>query len=72
MTAGPPLILAFVLGRLFEEATRQALVMSRGGFAIFFSHPVSVVAWAGTAPLLVLPLLPAVRGVAAVSRSQDE
>jgi putative tricarboxylic transport membrane protein len=48
-----PLILAFVLGRLFEETVRQSLARSRGSFAVFAAHPVAQVAWA-VAVILVL------------------
>ncbi len=37
-----PLALAFVLGPLFEEALRQALVISRGEFGIFVRRPLSL------------------------------
>jgi putative tricarboxylic transport membrane protein len=36
-----PLILAFVLGKLFETTLRQSLIFSRGSFAIFFNRPIS-------------------------------
>lgn len=44
-----PLILGFVLGPFLENSARQALIMSAGGFSIFFSSTVSTV-------LLVLAL----------------
>jgi len=36
-----PLLLAYVLGPLLENSLRQALLMSRGSFLIFFSRPIS-------------------------------
>jgi putative tricarboxylic transport membrane protein len=36
-----PLVLAFVLGPLMETNLRQALIISDGGFGIFFSRPIS-------------------------------
>jgi len=36
-----PLIMAFVLGPMFEEAFRQSLIISRGNFFIFFNRPIS-------------------------------
>jgi len=36
-----PLILAVVLGPMFENAVRQSLIMSGGNFAIFFTRPIS-------------------------------
>lgn len=51
-----PLILAFVLGPILEKHVRQALVISRGNFGIFFTHPISF-AFIGVAIiLLILPL----------------
>jgi putative tricarboxylic transport membrane protein len=38
----PPLILAFVLGPLFEMELRRSLSLSRGSFSIFFSRPLSL------------------------------
>ncbi len=52
-----PLVLAFVLGRLFEEAVRQSLARSRGSLAIFVAHPMARVAWGAAAAILVAPLL---------------
>jgi putative tricarboxylic transport membrane protein len=39
-----PLVLAFILSRLMEQAFRQSLTMSDGSFWIFFSRPISAVA----------------------------
>jgi putative tricarboxylic transport membrane protein len=36
-----PLILAVVLGPMFENAVRQSLIMSRGSLSIFFFRPIS-------------------------------
>lgn len=36
-----PLILAVVLGPMFENAVRQSLIMSGGNFSIFFTKPIS-------------------------------
>jgi putative tricarboxylic transport membrane protein len=38
-----PLVLALVLGPMFEESLRQTLIMSKGSLAIFFTHPISAV-----------------------------
>ena len=35
-----PLILGFLLGRLFEQSLRQSLSISDGSIAIFFSRPI--------------------------------
>lgn len=39
-----PLVLAFVLGPLLENALRQSLILSDGSFTIFLSRPISAVA----------------------------
>jgi putative tricarboxylic transport membrane protein len=39
-----PLVLAFVLGPMVENALRQSLAMSQGNFTIFFTRPISAVA----------------------------
>jgi putative tricarboxylic transport membrane protein len=52
-----PLILAFVLGPILEKNVRQALIISRGSFAVFVTHPISVTFFAITLLLLALPLL---------------
>ena len=36
-----PLLLAFVLGKILEQSLRQALLISRGNFAVFFTRPIS-------------------------------
>jgi len=48
-----PLLLAFVLGPIMERSLRQALLMSHGGFGIFFARPISGALMA-TAILFVL------------------
>jgi putative tricarboxylic transport membrane protein len=41
---GAPLILAFVLGPMFELNLRQSLLLSHGSFLIFFTRPISAIA----------------------------
>jgi len=36
-----PLILGFILGPMLEEYFRRSLLLSRGSFTIFFTHPIS-------------------------------
>lgn len=38
-----PLILAFVLGPMFETNLRQSLLLSKGSFSIFFTRPISAI-----------------------------
>lgn len=51
-----PLVMAYVLGKMFENSFRQSLILSEGSFAIFFTSPVSAVMLALAALFLVLPL----------------
>lgn len=37
-----PLLLAFVLGPMFEKSFIQSMAMSKGSFAIFFTRPISL------------------------------
>ncbi|MGZ3559802.1 MAG: tripartite tricarboxylate transporter permease, partial [Thermodesulfobacteriota bacterium] len=53
-----PLILAFVLSPLLENALRQSLLMSRGSFSIFFTRPISLIQMVVAILLLALPLIP--------------
>jgi putative tricarboxylic transport membrane protein len=39
---GAPLILAFILGPLFEVNLRRSLLISEGSFAIFFTRPIAL------------------------------
>jgi putative tricarboxylic transport membrane protein len=39
---GAPLILAFVIGPMFENAMRQSLMLSRGSLSIFVTRPISL------------------------------
>jgi putative tricarboxylic transport membrane protein len=72
---GAPFLLALVLGPLMESSLRQALLISRGSFAIFFTRPVSgvlmllAVAFLATA---LVPLLKAERERLAAEVGRDE
>ena len=52
-----PLVLAFVLGPMFENALRQSLIISGGSPWIFFTHPIAAVFVIVSISLLVSPLL---------------
>jgi putative tricarboxylic transport membrane protein len=39
---GAPLILAFVLGPMFENSLRQSLMISKGSFLIFLTRPITL------------------------------
>jgi putative tricarboxylic transport membrane protein len=55
---GAPLILAYVLGPMLENALRQSLLISQGSFLIFFTRPISAVALCFAFLLLLTTLLP--------------
>jgi putative tricarboxylic transport membrane protein len=54
---GAPLILAFILGPLFENSFRQSLMMSKGSFLIFFTRPICLGLVIASAMLLISPLV---------------
>jgi len=49
-----PLVLAYVLGPMLEQAMRQSLLISNGSFMIFLSRPISGSCLAVATFLLVL------------------
>jgi putative tricarboxylic transport membrane protein len=53
---GAPFLLALVLGPMMESSLRQALLISRGSFNIFFTRPVAAVLMILTAVFLISPL----------------
>ena len=55
---GAPLILAYVLGPMLENALRQSLLISQGSFLIFVTRPISAVALGFAFLLLLTTLLP--------------
>jgi putative tricarboxylic transport membrane protein len=57
-----PLILAMVLGPMFEESFGQALILSNGSLRIFFSHPISAALMTISLFLLVSPVVFRKRG----------
>lgn len=60
---GAPLILAFVLGPMFESALMQSLIMSNGSFAIFFTRPIAAGAIILGLILMLSPAIPLVRRI---------
>jgi putative tricarboxylic transport membrane protein len=53
-----PLILAFVLGPMFETNLRQSLLLSKGSFMIFVNRPISAVFVGVSLVLLITALMP--------------
>lgn len=60
---GAPLVLAFVLSPMIENAFRQALIMSNGSFSIFFNRPISLVLFIIAGILLLSPFIPGLRKI---------
>ena len=58
---GPPLILAFVLGPMLEQALRQSLLISQGDFMIFINRPISGITLGITFLLLVSAIFPHIK-----------
>lgn len=56
-----PLILAFVLGPMFEDNFRRSLIISGGSFLIFLERPISTVFIIAAVLLLLSPLLPGIK-----------
>jgi len=55
---GAPLILAFVLGPMFDLNLRQALLISDGSFIPFFTRPISAVTLILAIMLLIISIFP--------------
>jgi putative tricarboxylic transport membrane protein len=53
---GPPLILAFVLGPMFEVNLRRSLLISQGSLSIFFTRPIALGAMICALILATIPL----------------
>src|SRR5262249_6732199 len=66
---GAPLILAMVIGPMMEEALRQSLILSAGGFDIFVARPITAGFLVASALLLALPLM---RGGVKASQPHSE
>jgi putative tricarboxylic transport membrane protein len=57
-----PLLLALVLGEMIESNFRRALVISKGSYDIFLTHPVTVILLLVAVLSFALPLIAALRG----------
>jgi putative tricarboxylic transport membrane protein len=56
-----PLILGVVLGKMMEEALRQAMIISSGDMTTFITRPISGALLLFAAIMLVIVLMPTVR-----------
>lgn len=59
---GAPMVLAFVLGPMFENALRHSLLLSDGSFSIFFTRPIALVGMIATILMLISNIIPGFRG----------
>jgi len=58
---GAPMVLAFVLGPMFENSLRQSLLLSDGSFSIFFARPIAAGGMIVTILLLIGAIIPTFR-----------
>jgi len=58
---GAPMVLAFVLGPMFEYSLRQSLLISDGNFSIFFTRPIAAGGMIVTFLMLFSCVVPALR-----------
>jgi putative tricarboxylic transport membrane protein len=58
---GAPMVLAFVLGPMFENSLRQSLLLSDGSFAIFFTRPIAAAGIIITLLLIIASIIPSLR-----------
>jgi putative tricarboxylic transport membrane protein len=56
-----PLVLALILGPMFENALRQSLIIFNGNPLVFFTRPISAAFLIGALLLLISNLLPWMR-----------
>ncbi len=57
----PPLVLAFILGPMAEDALRQSLIISQGDYFIFLSRPFPLIALSIALFLFVSQIIPSLR-----------
>ncbi len=53
-----PIVLAFVLGRIMEVSLRQSMIISKGSFGIFMTHPIAAAGILIVMLILASSLLP--------------
>ena len=56
-----PMVLAFVLGPMFERSLRQSLLLSDGSFSIFFIRPIAAGGMILTLLILISCIIPSLR-----------
>ncbi|MBI5967363.1 MAG: tripartite tricarboxylate transporter permease [Deltaproteobacteria bacterium] len=68
---GAPLVLAFVIGPLLENALRLSLIKSNGSFSIFFTRPISATCLIMALALLLISFFPWFRPPGAALEKED-
>jgi putative tricarboxylic transport membrane protein len=66
-----PLVLALILGPMFEDALRQSLIIFDGNFSVFFTRPISAFFLVIAIALLAVNLIPSARGAKKFLASED-
>jgi putative tricarboxylic transport membrane protein len=66
-----PMVLAFVLSPLLENALRKSLIISGGSFMIFLDHPISVSCLTVAALLMVTAFISSLRNKSKVSNTEE-
>jgi TctA family transporter len=66
-----PFLLGFVLGPMLEDHFRRSLLVSRGDFTIFVTHPIAAILLATAAIALFLSLVPMIRQVREVAFREE-
>jgi TctA family transporter len=56
-----PLLLGFILGPMMEENLRRALLLSRGDWSVFVTHPISATLLAMAVGLLLVVAMPSIK-----------
>ena len=56
-----PFILGFLLGPMLEENFRRSMLLSRGDFSIFITHPISAGFILAAVALIVMMIVPSIR-----------
>jgi len=67
-----PLVIAFVLGSIFEKTVRQSLLLGYGNPLVFLEHPISAILLALTALMIIAPHLKRFRLNAALTALEKQ
>jgi putative tricarboxylic transport membrane protein len=68
---GAPLVLALVLGKMFETTLRQSLILSRGDFSVFVSRPISLAFLIVAVLLLITPIITQRKKLSTLEEQQE-